>query len=191
MIDDIKKVVRNYAAALFECAAGHDLRKTAIEQLSSIAQGIESDEQLKIAMYSPVTDKEYKINLLKIIDNKLGLVDIVRAFLGLLIKNSRMSILPYIVDLLGHLLKEAENIKEVSIVSAKTLISEEKEYLKSYLENDLEQKVDIKFLEDPSIIAGVVIRYDSILLDYSIKGAMQKIKKISQNIKSLGGFCEA
>jgi F-type H+-transporting ATPase subunit delta len=71
----------------------------------------------------------------------------------------------------------------VKITSSRALDPQEKEWIKNYLENDLEQKVIIEYSDDKSIIGGLIIRYDSIIRDYSISGALRKVRGIMQNTR--------
>ena len=51
------------------------------------------------------------------------------------------------------------------------------------LEMEIGLKINLQTDIDPSLIGGVIIKYDSNLIDYSIQGALTKIKKVTTNAK--------
>lgn len=172
-----EKLSKNYAAALFNNGRDNNTEGEIFEQIKVINQAIDDNINIKKVMCSPIIHKLHKINAIKLLAKTLKINNMVQNFLLLLIENSRMSILEEIVKIYHQLLDESKNIKAVQVISAKILKSQEQDWLKDYIEEELKQKAEVVFTLDPTIIGGVVIKYDSILQDYSIKGSLEMIAK--------------
>ncbi|WP_342270167.1 ATP synthase F1 subunit delta [Rickettsia endosymbiont of Orchestes rusci] len=172
-----EKLIKNYAAALFNNGRDNNTWEEIFEQIKVINQAIDDNIDIKKVMCSPIIHKLHKIKAIKLLAKTFKIDNMVQNFLLLLIKNSRMSILSEIVKAYHQLLDESKNIKKVQVTSVKLLQSQEQDWLKNYIEEELKQKAEIIFTLDPAIIGGVVIKYDSILQDYSIQGSLDKIAK--------------
>jgi len=174
------KIVKNYALALFTSAVELRVEAEILEQITHINEAINMDLDVKTTMESPIVTNTDKVKVIESITRKFEINTTLIQFLLLLVKNSRISFLPKIICSYNVLLDESRNIKMVQIISCKVLELAEQEWLKSYLESDLGQKVEIKFCQDKSIIGGIIIEYDSIRIDYSVLGALNKIKRITE-----------
>ncbi|MFY9589364.1 ATP synthase F1 subunit delta [Rickettsia endosymbiont of Halotydeus destructor] len=172
-----KNLSKNYAFALFNNGKDNNSEEEIYEQIKVINQAINDNIDIKKVMSSPIIHKLHKIKAIQLLAKTFKINNIVQNFLLLLIKNSRMSILEEIVKIYHQLLDESKNIKAVEVISAKILKSQEQDWAQKYIEEILKQKIDIHFTLEPSIIGGLVIKYDSILQDYSIKGSLEKIAK--------------
>ncbi len=177
------KLVQNYTSALFNNALANALEDKIFEQVTIIDQFINDNPQIKDVIFSPVVKDIDKCKIIELITKNFSVESIVKRFLLILLKHSRMPILSSIVVLYQQLLNRSKNIKMVTITSAKILHSKEKQWLTKYLEDDFQQKVAINFSQNQSIIGGIIIQYDSIVRDYSIAGMLEKITKTLKTAK--------
>lgn len=181
-----QNLVKNYAFALFSLAKEAEAEEKILEQLSIINEAIFNNNswlEIKEILCSPIVNNNSKIQTIESIIKKFNLHNLVENFLLLLIKNSRMAILPFVIPCYFQLLEKSKNIKMVMVTSAKILPTEEKAWVKNYLEEDLKQEVTINFNHDESIIGGLILQYGSIVEDYSIAGTLEKIGKTLRNTK--------
>lgn len=177
------QIVRNYALALFSSAVDNDVEDKVFEQITFIEKLIQDNSELKDAMCSPVLTHEVKFRVILLLEKAVSIEAIVKQFLLILVKHSRVSILSKVLLVYNQLLNKKKNIKMVKIISSRVLHSQEKEWIKNYLENDLEKKVIIEYSDDQSIIGGLIIQYDSIIRDYSILGALKKVRRTMKNTR--------
>ncbi|WP_341763648.1 ATP synthase F1 subunit delta [Candidatus Tisiphia endosymbiont of Beris chalybata] len=169
------QLVQNYTSALFENALAAALEEKILTQIKRIDVLIQGDQKIKDIMLSPIAKYRDKLTLIELITKHLNTELIVKQFLLILLKHSRLSILPNIVSLYQDLLNKNRNVKIVKITSSKLLQAEEKNWLKKYLEENFHQKVAINFELNPSIIGGIILQYDSLVKDYSIAGFLKKV----------------
>jgi len=176
-------LVQNYAVALFNNAKSDNIQDKIFEEITIVNSIIEDNFEIKEFLFSPIVNKNDKINVVNSLVKNTKFNKIVNNFLLLLIKNSRTTILSNIVGMFNKLLYESRNIKIVQVISANKLQPKEQEWIKSHIEKELNQKTEILFDIDSTIIGGIVIKYDSMLQDYSIKGSLDKIAKTLKNTK--------
>ncbi len=176
-------LIENYAVALFNNAMVDNIQDKIFEEITAINRIITDNFDIREFLFSPIVNKDDKINVVNSLVKNTKFNKIVNNFLLLLVKNSRTAILSNIVDAYNTLLYESKNIKIVQVISANKLQPKEQEWIKSRIEKELNQKTEILFDIDSTIIGGIVIKYDSMLQDYSIKGSLEKITKALKKVR--------
>ncbi|MCC8406681.1 MAG: F0F1 ATP synthase subunit delta [Rickettsia endosymbiont of Sceptobius lativentris] len=176
-------LIENYAVALFNNAMVDNIQDKIFEEITAINRIITDNFDMREFLFSPIVNKNDKINVVNSLVKNTKFNKIVNNFLLLLVKNSRTAILSNIVDAYNTLLYESKNIKIVQVISANKLQPKEQEWIKSRIEKELNQKTEILFDIDSTIIGGIVIKYDSMLQDYSIKGSLEKITKALKKVR--------
>ncbi|ARD85948.1 F0F1 ATP synthase subunit delta [Rickettsia bellii] len=175
-------LTQNYAVALFDNAKSDNAQDKILEEVNLVTSIIEDNIEVKELLSSPIVNKVDKIGVINSLVKNIKISKIMQNFLLLLIKNSRTSILADIANTYSKLLYESKNIKIVQVISANKLKPTEQEWVKTNIEKELKQETKINFEIDPTIMGGIVIKYDSILQDYSIKGSLDKIAKALQSV---------
>ncbi|AAY62120.1 ATP synthase F1, delta subunit [Rickettsia felis str. Pedreira] len=176
-------LIENYAVALFNNAMVDNIQDKIFEEITAINRIIIDNFDIREFLFSPIVNKDDKINVVNSLVKNTKFNKIVNNFLLLLVKNSRTAILSNIVDAYNTLLYESKNIKIVQVISANKLQPKEQEWIKSRIEKELNQKTEILFDIDSTIIGGIIIKYDSMLQDYSIKGSLDKITKALKKVR--------
>ena len=179
------KLIKNYATALFGSSDSSVLQEKILEQIIIIDQIINNDVQISKFMYSPIVRVIDKISIVTLLIQNFKIQPIIQQFLHVLVKNGHMSIFSSIISRYRKLLNDSKNIKMVELISSKVLNVDEKNWFQNYLEKLLNKKISLNFCHDESILGGIIIQYDSILIDCSIAGALNKITKAA---KKLGFF---
>ena len=177
------KLIKNYATALFESSDSSVLQEKILEQIIIIDQIINNDVQISKFMYSPIVRVIDKISIVTLLIQNFKIQPIIQQFLHVLVKNGHMSIFSSIISRYRKLLNDSKNIKMVELISSKVLNVDEKNWFQNYLEKLLNKKISLNFCHDESILGGIIIQYDSILIDCSIAGALKKITKAAKKIR--------
>ena len=183
-IDDyqmfISKIVSNYASAIFD-AAGDNFDKI-IQQLNKLN---ELSELLK-AEYNQTVFKEGKGQKILIsIVKKLEFDDIIVNLFTKLINKNRIKILSKICDYLPVMMLKRSGISQAEVRSVAPLSKVDEDSIKSYLKNNCGKEVEIKNLIDESLLGGVVVSFDSFLLDASMLTKLAKAKDYLSKNKEL------
>lgn len=169
------KLINNYSTVLFKTAIALDIQDKISQQLQFIAQVISCDQKIKKFFCDSPIKAEKKITLIKTLTDALKVERVLEKFLFLMIKNSRINILDEVLYRYRILLDKSRNIKDIKVTSSNVLSEVEKKEILQYLEKEFNQKINIEFLQEPNIIGGIIVKYDSMLIDYSISGALNRL----------------
>jgi len=101
----------------------------------------------------------------------------VETFVGMLSSRRELELAPKVIEAFDAEARKAEGVHEVRFASAETLDASRKKSLAAAFAKALDADVEMTWETDPSLIAGAVIRYDDILLDASVKGSLERLKK--------------
>lgn len=175
------KIVKNYSQALYSGAQKSGVEDKVLEQLLALSKTIAHSPKVMQAFCSPIVDNKIKKKLLDLIASKLNFEKTTLNFLYTLIENSRFSLIFEMVDDFSKIIALSKNIKYVQVSSAYKLGKKEKDLISGILESETGKKVKLETNIDPSLIGGVVIQYDCNLIDCSVSGALNRIRKIALN----------
>ncbi len=182
MID--QKVVRNYASCLFDNAKSDSECQKILEQISLFNEILLTSELVRFALYSPIVSKFDKLKLVNGFIEKFQFEKIVAQFFKVVVRNSRFEILSSVIARYKQLLNESRGIKFVTVESVEQQPNKKvTAIVKKYLENKLEKIIELKTIQNESLIGGVVIKYDSFLYDYSVAGTLDRVGKLAKVAK--------
>ncbi|MDA9163596.1 ATP synthase F1 subunit delta [Rickettsiaceae bacterium] len=177
------KVIKNYTQALFNKASDAANTAKVLEQISVFASLSQKSDSINEALCSPIIDRDLKISLIDKISSKYKFEKISQQFLHVLVKNSRFSLLSQIVEEFEKMTADSLGVTSAEVVSAFKLGKKEVETIKSFLEAELGKKVELTASSDDSLIGGMVIKYDSNLIDCSVHGALERVRKVAVKSK--------
>lgn len=175
------KIVKNYSQALYSRAKKGGVEDKVLEHILALGQVVLHSPKIIELFCSPVVDNKIKKKLLDLIASKLNFEKMIIYFLYTLIKNYRFSLIIEIADDFSKIIALSKNIKHIQVTSAYTLGKKEINLISGILESKIGKKVKLETNVDPSLIGGVVIQYDCNLIDCSVSGALDRIKKVALN----------
>tara|TARA_R110002167_G_scaffold57140_7_gene161994 strand:+ start:4550 stop:5086 length:537 start_codon:yes stop_codon:yes gene_type:complete len=170
---ELSTVARPYTKAAFESA----LEQKSLDQWSemlSLAAKVAKDEQVAELIRNPALAAEHKAGLiLDVCADKLN--EQGQNFIKILAENKRLPVLPEISELFDRLKAEQQKSVDVSVTSAFKLSTEQQTKLAQALGAKLDRKVKITSSIDKSLIGGLVIRTDDLVIDGSVRGKLHKL----------------
>lgn len=178
MID--RKVVRNYASCLFANMESKEQRQKVLEQMNLFNEVLQNSSLARFALYAPVISKPDKMKVILGFGQKFKFEKVLLQFFRVIIKNARFQLLSNIATEYEELIAESQGVKSVAIEAAAKLGKKELGILQEYLEKKLQKTVKLDITKNESLIGGVVIKYDSLLYDFSVAGAIDKFEKIAR-----------
>nr|MDH4357180.1 ATP synthase F1 subunit delta [Nitrospira sp.] len=168
-------VARRYAQALFELLDQSTVEVTR-STLDSLSQAMRESDQLRHVVASPAFGVEEKTAVLTALADTLGCPSIGRAFLGQLVKKSRIGFLPEIAHAFGKLVDQAKGTQPVTVSSAAPLPETEQDRIKVRLRETLKREVDVTFQTDASHLAGLQISIGSTVVDSTVRGRLRDLQ---------------
>ena len=177
----VKEIVaKRYAKALFQVYSPDQLNenlKRTLLILQSVAQAFKEHDSLKNVMLNPGIDREIKIQILKGILEKMQASGPVVRFLEYLVRKNRFRYLAQITQAFGVLVGEFQGMITVPIGTAKELSQQEQETVRQGIESVTGRKVQVQWSFNPSLIGGMVVQVGEAVVDGSIFGQLQAIRR--------------
>lgn len=183
MKTDSLQIARNYANALFELARDKDLVEQIMGDLRSFADLLERHDLLFEALTSPAIPTKLQQDLVfRITNGRLN--ELTTRFLGFVAEHGRMALLPQIMQVFSKMVDEYHGIVEISVELASQPDANKLDLLTRELSSRLNRPVRLLVKADPGIIGGVIIRFNGIAIDNSLKGRLQRaIQQLRAGVK--------
>lgn len=173
MAVDSITLARPYAEAAFRRARETDQIERWSEMIDLLA-GIINEGPVQDVLFNPLVSGDL---LAGVIREAVGgrLTQEGSNFLGVLVENKRLALLPDISRLFDELKKESEGRLQVSVRSAFPLTASEEVSLIQALGVRLGKRVELIVVEDPALIGGVEVRAGDLVIDGSVRGRLDRL----------------
>src|SRR5690554_1361607 len=170
---ELNTVARPYTKAAFEYARD----KGSLDQWSqllSLAALAAGDSLMAPVLSNPTLSAEQKSDLiLSVLDAQAD--EAGKNFVRLLAENGRLSLLPEISVQFELLKANLERKVDVNLTTAFPLDDAQQEKLAKALSSKLGREVKLTSKVDKSIIGGVVVRSDDLVIDGSVRARLAKL----------------
>lgn len=171
----MEEIARIYAQSLFQAAAGRDKVDSVREQLDQFAGAIQSSNELSVLLFSPYFSGSEKCDALdRVID---GAEPEFINFLKLLAEKHRLPAINRIRAVYETLWAEHHKLLPVTVTSAVQLPQETIDKIGRSVEQQTGRKVVLTGKIDDSIIGGIVLQVGNMVLDASVHGRLERLRK--------------
>jgi len=168
---------RTYARAAFEFSETHHA-VSAWHDILQKASAFVSDKRVRSYLGNPKVTQEKAVDFF---EGVLTLNHEQKNFFRLLAKSKHLIFLPSIARIFAELLLAASDTLDISVCSAISLSDNDKSNMAKQLEKKLKKNVQLSFSVDESLIGGVILRNDEWVLDGSVKGKLDQLKRSLMN----------
>ena len=173
MAGDITTIARPYAEAAFAAARETDQLDSWSEALDLLA-AIAGNAEMAGQITNPNVPRERTRDMLLAVAGD-SLPEQVRNLVMLLADNGRLVVLPEIGRLFEVLKTEQRGIRQVHIRSAFEMGAAEQKELAEVLKVRLGAEVELTVEQDTSLIGGIELRADDLVIDGSVRGRLHKL----------------
>jgi F-type H+-transporting ATPase subunit delta len=164
-----------YARALFEAAEDGDVLDDIHEQLGQFADALDESRDLQVFFFSPYfSSAEKKEGIGKIVE---GADERFVRFLELLAERHRMPAIFRIRKAFDESWAEARKLLPVEVTSAVELDPETLEGIGKRIEEQTNRSVELSSTVDPNVLGGLVMRVGNMILDASVRGRLERLRK--------------
>ncbi len=175
MLQDIK-VSRIYALALFNTSQKVKCRTEFTEQLDLVKNlWIKSYHLIKF-LNCPIHNNNNRLSIIKEITKKMNIADNICNFLSILALNRRLHIFLLILDEYHKFYRAIKNEKVVVVISAEKMTDKQKNNISKNLEKNLKKNIVLNNIIDQSILDGLVIKFDSFVIDNSVSNKLNNLQ---------------
>jgi len=167
-------ISKNYGEALISIAEEADSLKEYKEELQSLCDRLDKNQELLKVMDIPWISKKDKKEILRKVFSFDGYI---MNFIELLVDKNRFSYLEEICEEFIDRANEKLNIQVVEVTSAVELERKELKEIKKLLEKKLGTDIDMRTVVDSSYIAGMRVKIKDKVLDNTVLSKLEAIKE--------------
>jgi len=147
------------------------------DELTEFEHFLGAHSTLLDTLKSPFLPATKKTEITKRILERFLIGEKAKRFLLLLVENSRLTLLPKILEFLPVLWNEIQGITNFHVSSVIHLNPAQKKRLEEKLTLLEHRPVFLTYKLDPKLIGGLSIRKDNIVYDASIRGDLERLKQ--------------
>lgn len=170
---ELNTVARPYTKAAFE----HAVETGNLDQWSEMlttATAVSQHETMKLVLGNPGLTSEQKAEaMISVCEEQMD--PSAKNFISLLAENQRLALLPEISAQFEQLKANQQHSVEVSVTTAFDLGEQQQQKLTQALSSKLGREVSLTTEVDKSIIGGVIVRTDDMVIDGSIRARLAKL----------------
>jgi F-type H+-transporting ATPase subunit delta len=167
-----------YALALYGLAQEVQAVDETGGELERFQALLDSSEDLKRLVKSPVFSADEQIAALQAILSTVGISGLAGRLILLAAKNRRLSAIAEMIQAYRALVAHARGEVTADVISAEKLSARQVEILKDELTTTMGQNVMLATHTDPSLIGGLILKVGSRMIDDSLKTKLQNLKMI-------------
>ena len=180
-----RSVARRYARALADIlfAAGMALARqrtevqNAKQQLTDFSGVLHQHAPLRNVLTSPAVSREHKLALLDRLRPLLGLSELTRNFLAVMLEHRRLDLLEQVLGEFDTEVYARLGIVPVEVTTAFSLNAKQKKLLEERLAALTGSQVEMRFRQSPEILAGLVARLGSTIYDASLRAQLRRLQR--------------
>jgi F-type H+-transporting ATPase subunit delta len=172
----LKSASLQYANALADIALAQDAAEPASKQLADFGAVYAESAELRNFLASPAVDRAAKHGVIEKLAARLGANKIIRNFLFVMVDHRRTHILPEIIAAFQDVIRRRQGIAEAEISSAVELTATQKAEFAFTLERLTGKRVESKFLLEPGLLGGAVIRLGDTIYDGSLRNRLNELR---------------
>ena len=168
---------KSYALALYEISKENSELDKIENEMKSFGQLLQESPDFKETILSPTVSKEDKKNVIFAIAEKNNFSQNIKKFLGFVALKNRLFYLNNIVESFLDLVSNSKGEIKAKLISSKKLSKDEQQKIQNDLSKDFKSTLNLDYVYDPDLIAGLIIQIGSIMIDTSVKTKLRKIEK--------------
>lgn len=165
-----------YAKAFFLLAKEKKMMDTFKTDIEKVFNVCNQSSDFILLLESPVVSTSKKVELISIIF-KGEVNTLTLNFLLLITNNKREVYIPGICRNFLELTRKDQNIKSALLVTASEISAKTIDKIRTFMEKELDAKVELSSEVDPGIIGGLILRIDDKQFDSSVTTQLRKMKQ--------------
>jgi F-type H+-transporting ATPase subunit delta len=171
----MEEIARVYADALFGVAKQYGKLDAIREQLGQFADAIAGNTDLQVFFFSPYfSSAEKRDGIARAVS---GAEPELVNFLELLAEKHRMPVIFRIRARFDELWAEENRQLEVRLTSAVELDPEVVSRVRAEIERQTDRTIELESRVDEGIIGGLVLRVGNMVVDASLRGRLERLRK--------------
>ena len=168
---------KSYAIALYELSKENSELDKIESEVKSFSQLLRESPDFKEMTLSPTISKEDKKNVIFAIAEKNNFSENLKKFLGFIALKNRLFYIGAIVESFLNLVSYNKGELKGKLISSKKLSEDEQKKIQSDLSKNFKSSLNLDYIHNPDLIAGLIIQIGSVMIDTSVKTKLKKLEK--------------
>ena len=173
----ISSSAKRYAKALVELCNEQKSLDSLKSDVADLRSMIDQSADLQSLIYSPVISRDQAAGVVAALANKAKFSQYMTNTLALLASKGRLALVPDLLNALEESFIKAADEVQADITTANALTEKQTEALKKALEKMSGQSVNMVADVDEGIMGGMVVKMGSTLIDDSVSGKLDRLKR--------------
>lgn len=169
-------LAKRYASALADLAKDRGLLNKVGDELREFMEVIGTTPELGPLLANPTISRERQSKVVDLFLTQSKSDPLTANFLKLLIHKRRMVLVSDIVAAYSRIEEDQSGVVTVRVTAPKPLTKTYEERLAKILSTKTGKDVRIDFGLDPELLGGMVVRIGSVMMDYSVRGQLNRLK---------------
>lgn len=170
-------VIKIYSNALFELSTEENLLNEVYLDLTQCADIFKSQQEFLKILSSPIIDVSEKISMLEKVFKSTNCNELVFNFMCVLAEKNRIDLFCEIQQDFSKHYNDFNNVLQVEVTTCIPLTEELRNGIIDKVSKKTGKNVTIVEIIDKSILGGVILKYDNIVIDDSIKSRLKDLSK--------------
>jgi F-type H+-transporting ATPase subunit delta len=171
------EIAKRYGGVLFDLAQENKKMKEVLKEIAILQQCIAKEPRPWARVVSPIMPPQIQRKIIEKLAKSLKLSPLMFHFLLVLCKNRRLHNLKLILDDVIVRSQVAEGLFEGVVETSEKLTTAQQQSLEKNLEKHLGKKVSLQQVIKEDLIAGVVLRLGSLMIDASLGMRLNKLRQ--------------
>ena len=171
---DIGVISVRYARALLKSATDAKIEQQVYAEMQQIAKSYIEVPQLRSTIDNPMLSKDKKQALLLTAAGQKP-SDLMKAFISLVLKEDRESVMQFIANSYVTLYRQQKNVIRGRLITAAAVSPATEQKMREMVESKTNGTVEFETEVNPDIIGGFILEYDSYRMDASVKSQLNSI----------------
>ena len=171
---DIGVISVRYARALLKSATDAKIEQQVYAEMQQIAKSYIEVPQLRSMIDNPMLSKDKKQALLLTAAGRKP-SDLMKVFIGLVLKEDRESVMQFIANSYVTLYRQQKNVIRGRLITAAAVSPETEQKMRQMVESKTNGTVEFESQVNPDIIGGFILEYDTYRMDASVKTKLNSI----------------
>lgn len=172
-----RSVARRYAKALIDLAVRDDMVAEMGQQLQQHRELFQANEELQRVLLHPGIAVEIKANVLTSILDRSQPAPLLRSFILLLLDKDRLRHFDLICEQYDQMANARLRRVVAQVTTAVELDDDQRQTVVRKLTDITQQEVLLETRFDPSILGGLVVRINHVVLDGSLRGQLARLRQ--------------
>jgi F-type H+-transporting ATPase subunit delta len=169
-------VARRYAKAIVALGVETGELEGLVDQLGRAAEAWRASAELRRAIETPTVPAAAKQAILRDLADRLGLGPLARNTVLLLADRRRVRALPEIAAAVRDLAEARRGVVRAEVLAARPLSEDYLGKLRAQLERMTGKRIALDCKDDPSLLAGVIVRIGDTVYDGSLRSRLDGLR---------------